>query len=137
MREISNAKQAARPLNFTLAIATLIFGYSARKYGAFLPEFVAAYAPDALWALLVFFLIAVAKPRWPAPKIGGIALIFAYGIELSQLYQAPWLNAIRATKIGALILGHGFLWSDLICYAVGIGFGVWLESLILQQEKSS
>lgn len=135
MREISSAKNAPRALYCVLAIATLISGYSARKYGAFLPEFVASYAPDALWALLMFLLIAAAKPTWAASKIGGSALFFAYAIEISQLYQAPWLNGLRATTIGALILGHGFLWNDLIRYAVGIGIGVLLESLILPPEK--
>ncbi|WP_379134752.1 DUF2809 domain-containing protein [Paenibacillus sp. sgz500958] len=31
-----------------------------------------------------------------------------------------WINSIRATFPGGLILGHGFLWSDLLRYAVGI-----------------
>ncbi len=39
--------------------------------------------------------------------------------ETLQLYQAPWIQAIRHTKIGGLLLGFGFLWSDIICYFIG------------------
>ncbi|MEN8216136.1 MAG: DUF2809 domain-containing protein, partial [Pseudomonadota bacterium] len=27
-------------------------------------------------------------------------------------------------RLGALVLGHGFLWSDLVCYSVGVAMGV-------------
>ncbi|WP_347030238.1 DUF2809 domain-containing protein, partial [Bacteroides intestinalis] len=45
--------------------------------------------------------------------------LFSYCIEISQLYQADWANIVRSTTLGALIFGHGFLWSDMICYTVG------------------
>ena len=46
---------------------------------------------------------------------------------MSQLYHAPWIDSIRHTTLGGLILGYGFLWSDLACYAVGVGLGVVIE----------
>ena len=48
-------------------------------------------------------------------------------VELSQLYHAPWIDSIRHTTIGGLILGFGFLWSDLACYSLGVGLGVLIE----------
>ena len=45
--------------------------------------------------------------------------MFFYGIELSQLYHALWIDAIRNTTLGGLIIGFGFLWSDLVCYTIG------------------
>ncbi len=60
-------------------------------------------------------------------KIGIGALSFAYLIEVSQLYQANWIVAIRNTTLGSLVLGHGFLWSDLVCYTVGIGLAFLLD----------
>ena len=55
------------------------------------------------------------------------ALLFSYCIEISQLYQAGWINAIRGTTLGALVLGHGFLWSDMVCYTVGVGLAVLID----------
>jgi len=50
-------------------------------------------------------------------------------VELSQLYHAPWIDPIRRTTLGGLVLGFGFLWSDLACYAAGGGLGVLIEML--------
>ncbi len=49
-----------------------------------------------------------------------LSMIFSFTIEFSQLYQAGWINDIRSTLLGALILGKGFLGIDLIRYTVGI-----------------
>ena len=63
-----------------------------------------------------------------------IALAFCFVIELSQLYQAPWLNAIRQTTLGGLILGFGFLWSDLLGYCVGVFVAYLLDN---QNQKKT
>ena len=65
----------------------------------------------------------------------GIALAFSYLIEVSQLYHAPWIDAIRATTLGALVLGFGFLWSDIACYTVGIILGIVVDSLLGWSQK--
>ncbi len=55
--------------------------------------------------------------------------MFCFAVEFSQLYQAEWIIMIRQTKIGGLILGYGFLWSDLLCYAAGVSAGIIIEIL--------
>jgi glycopeptide antibiotics resistance protein len=72
---------------------------------------------------LVFLLVLGLRPHLPTHRAFAIALTLSYAIELSQLYQAAWINGIRDTRLGGLLLGHGFLWSDLLCYTVGITFG--------------
>ena len=39
--------------------------------------------------------------------------------EFSQLSNAAILVAIRQTYAGRLLFGVGFLWSYLVCYAIG------------------
>jgi hypothetical protein len=56
-----------------------------------------------------------------------LALSFSVLIEMSQIYHAPWIDSIRHTTLGGLVLGYGFLWGDLACYAVGIGLGLVIE----------
>jgi hypothetical protein len=58
-------------------------------------------------------------PRKSSLRIAIYSILFCYLIELTQLSQASWLNQIRSYKIGALVLGHGFLWSDIISYTLG------------------
>lgn len=52
---------------------------------------------------------------------------FSLGVldEVSQLYHGPIAVAIRSTYLGRLMFGVGFLWSDIICYAIGTGIG-WI-----------
>ncbi|MCA9246989.1 MAG: DUF2809 domain-containing protein [Planctomycetales bacterium] len=108
----------------TLVLLALIpLGMSTRRYPGFYPDFFAEFGGDTLWATLVTLLFALAAPKASQLVIALAAWFFALFIELSQLYHAPWIDAIRSTTPGALVLGFDFLWSDLACYTVGIGLG--------------
>lgn len=91
------------------------------------PDWMARYAGDALWATMVFWWLALLAPRARTWALGAAAFGIAVTVEISQLVHAPWLDALRATRVGALVLGQGFLWSDLACYAVGAGLAALLD----------
>jgi hypothetical protein len=103
-------------------------GLGSRLYASYLPLFIASYAGDTLWALQVFLTVGFLFPSQPTIKVALIALIFAFFIEVTQLYHAPWIDEIRHYPLVGLILGYDFLWSDLLCYGVGVIFGVIAES---------
>ena len=84
-----------------------------------MPKLVAVYGGDTLWGVMLYFLICALRPKGVGVQNLVIALIISYSVETSQLYQADWILNIRATKAGGLLLGHGFLISDLVCYTVG------------------
>ncbi|MCB8937887.1 MAG: DUF2809 domain-containing protein [Ardenticatenaceae bacterium] len=92
-----------------------------------MPQFVLLYVGDGIWALLVFWLACFFKPAWPLKYRVMAALAFTYAIEFSQFYQADWINQIRHTTLGALVLGFTFLPSDLVAYTIGIAFGAVLD----------
>lgn len=121
-----------RIVYFLLITATIVLGLASRHYSTVLPQWVHAYLGDVLWALMVFLMLGFIFRRKDSRWIAIMALVFSYGIELSQLYHAPWIDALRANKLGGLILGFGFLWSDLICYTVGVGFGYIIETVVEQ-----
>jgi len=61
---------------------------------------------------------------WSADCRAGSDLVgFRFFVEISQLYHTPWIDSIRQTTLGGLVLGFGFLWTDLIWYSVGIAIG--------------
>lgn len=93
------------------------------------PYFVKAYVGDILWAVAAFLFIGFLAPKMSTRRAAMFAAAFSVLIELSQLYHAPWLDGLRRTRIGALALGRGFLWSDLACYAAGVICGVLIEMI--------
>jgi hypothetical protein len=90
----------------------------------------AEYAGDTLWALMLFLLVCTLLAGRPVLVRAAISLALAFLVEISQLYHAPWIDAIRQTTLGGLVLGFGFLWTGLVCYSVGIALGVVTESVI-------
>ncbi len=117
---------ASRPrISRTIAIAFVVAAglLSRSSLAAHLPEFVETYAGDTLWALALFLGLGLLLPRTPTITLAIAALVIAFGIELSQLYQAPWISSLRGTDLGALILGFGFKWTDLVCYTCGVALG--------------
>ncbi|WP_404330387.1 DUF2809 domain-containing protein [Mesobacillus maritimus] len=112
---------------FAAVVLSILLGLASRRYGEFLPVFVADNAGDMLWAMMVYFgLRFLLVHKRPTHSIW-LSIIFCYGIELSQLYQAEWINFIRSTALGALVLGKGFLMVDLVRYTVGIIIATLLD----------
>jgi hypothetical protein len=117
----------SRPLYLALAAGTVALGLASRRFRSALPAFAGAYAGDVLWAAMVYLLIAAVWNRAPIRHVAAAAAIFSLAIELGQLYHAPWIDAVRDTRLGGLVLGFGFLWSDLVCYAAGIALAFALD----------
>ena len=111
-----------------LILAVILLGLASRSYSPPLPPAVKEYAGDALWALAAYLAVAFLFPRLPVKSVAAAAGLFSLAVEVSQFYHAPWIDNIRRMRIGGLVLGYGFLWSDLVCYGVGIGVGVLAES---------
>ena len=109
----------------------MLLGLLSRTSALDLPRFVHLYVGDFLWAMMVYWGVCLVGYRWSFYRQIIAALLFAYCIEGSQLYQADWINALRHTRIGGLILGFGFQWSDLVAYTLGILVGAYLNRMLL------
>jgi hypothetical protein len=82
---------------------------------------------DALWAAMIFWLIGAAFPRVRIASRGAAAYGICVTVECSQMIRAGWLDAIRTTQIGQLVLGSGFDSRDLAAYAAGVLAAVIIE----------
>lgn len=105
----------------------MIIGLSSRKYREHLPHFVAEYVGDTLWALMLFLVVSSLLASRSIAVRAAIALALAFLVEIGQLYHAPWIESIRQTTLGGLVPGFAFLWTDLVCCAVGIALGAIVE----------
>jgi hypothetical protein len=111
-----------------LVIGVIGLGLASRKYPWLFPALLGKYPGDALWALMmVFFGWAWVAPGAPTRALAFLGLATSGLVEFSQLYQAPWINAIRSTTAGHLVLGSTFSWLDLLAYAVGVAVGVAMD----------
>lgn len=109
---------------FILVVLTILMGLLSRHYSA-IPLFIG----DVLWALMVYFIMRFIFVK-PGIKPAVIcSLLFCYAIEFSQLYKAPWIDSLRNTLFGKLVLGNTFLWGDLLSYTIGITIGILIDRL--------
>jgi hypothetical protein len=114
----------------------IVAGLGSRsEWASCLPAFLATYAGDTLWALLVFLCLGFVFTTQSSLRLALAALVISFSVEFSQLYQAEWIEAIRATRAGELLLGAGFKSSDLLCYTAGILMGVTGERLAVWYRK--
>jgi len=114
-----------RKIYLGLIIVTVILGLLSRT--SITPKFIYPYVGDFLYALMFFFIVGFLFPNMKPLKAALTSISICYAIELLQLYQAEWINNIRSNRLGGLILGFGFLWSDIISYTLGGLTGFLLE----------
>jgi hypothetical protein len=109
------------------AALTIAVGLASRSYHAYLPWWLAKNAGDALYATMVVFGTGFLAPRASTARVALAATAFCFAIELSQLYRAPWIDSVRETTPGRLVLGQGFHAFDLVCYVIGAALGASLD----------
>ena len=114
-----------RKIYFLLICSTIILGLLSRK--ALPPNLLDPYLGDFLYALMFFFIVGFLFPKMTTLKVAISSILICYSIELLQLCVADWLNHLKSYKLGGLILGYGFLWSDMLSYTFGGAFGYLLE----------
>jgi hypothetical protein len=119
-----------RILYFSLYLAIIPMGLATRKMPQLFHPWIAEYGGDTLWAAMFVFLFRAIWPRPPLWKVAVGTSLFATAIEISQLYHAPWIDTIRKTFLGSMLLGFGFLWSDLGCYFAGVVLGCLVGCLV-------
>ena len=105
-----------------LIITTIIIGLLSRHF-SFIPLFIG----DILWSTMVYFICRFLFINKKIKFVVLISVLFCFGIEFNQLYKSPWIDNLRHTLFGRLVLGETFLWGDLLSYMVGIALGVLIE----------
>jgi hypothetical protein len=88
---------------------------------------------DALWAMMIVWWMGVAAPRLRLRTRGMAALAICVAVELSQRYHTPFLDALRRTRPGHLVLGSGYDPRDLLAYALGVVAAVVVAQLTAER----
>ena len=77
------------------------------------------------YVILFMALVALIWPRLAQGWVALGVLVATCLLEVLQLWQPAWLQAVRATLPGRLVLGSTFSPSDFWYYLIGAGLG-WL-----------
>lgn len=86
---------------------------------------------DALWASMMVWWVSVVAPGAPLLMRGALALSISFAVEASQLYRAGWIDALRRTLAGHLVLGNGFDPRDLLAYTGGVLAAMCIAHLLI------
>src|SRR5215471_5200372 len=108
-----------RLVYFLLLIFCIWLAFATRLHGNWFWPLIAKYGGDTIWAGQFLFFLRILFIRTPLILLAITNFCLGVLVEVSQLYHAPWIDDIRSTVIGEALLGLGFLWSDIICYAIG------------------
>ncbi len=100
-----------------------------------MPGLVVLYAGDVLWGSMFFVLGAWLRPGAAPLRVWLAMTAVVEAIEFSQLYQAPWARALRDTRLGGLLLGHVFLWSDVGCVVLGTSVAALVDALCFARDQ--
>lgn len=128
-----------RPASLSAALitGTTASGLAVRKLPIGLPQAIVKHGGSILWALLIYWVISALRPMWTPRQSGVFAVVITTTVELSQLYHAPALDALRETTFGALMLGRVFSPWDVISYAAAVVFGVTIDQAIRDKSSAS
>jgi hypothetical protein len=90
---------------------------------------------DALWAAMIAWWLGALVPSARLAVRSAAALAVCFAVETSQLYHAPFIDSIRHTFAGHLLLGSGFDPRDFAAYAVGVVGAVLLELALVSRSR--
>jgi hypothetical protein len=127
----------ARASYIALALATIAVGLLVHLHGAALGAVARDVLGDALWAAMIVWWVSALAPRARLLARSAAAYGICVVVEVSQLYHAPTLDAIRATRLGQLTLGSGFDTRDLAAYALGVLAAALLDGMIARRYASA
>ncbi|MFP5040059.1 DUF2809 domain-containing protein [Parasediminibacterium sp. JCM 36343] len=108
-----------------LALAT-------RSHHEWFPHIVVVYGGDIIWAGMFVFFLRIFFPKATLWKLALVNYALGVADEFSQLNHSSLMVYIRSNYYGRLMFGVGFLWSDIVCYAIGTLIG-WAIVAILEK----
>ena len=124
-----------RLLQVGATVAVIALGLASRAFPQFVPAALGKYPGDALWAMMIVFALGIIATRMRTWQLASWSLLICFAVEFGQLYQAPWIVALRAHPLGHLVLGSAFGWVDLIAYTAGVAIAALVDKAALFKRR--
>jgi hypothetical protein len=121
---------------FNLFIAIIIIiplGLVSKFYKGPLDQWLNNYSGGVFYEIFWILLVIFINPKIP-PRLAAILVFMITALlEFLQLWHPPFLEAIRATLIGRLLIGTTFDWWDFPHYMLGCTI-TWLGLKMLKNK---
>ena len=98
-------------------------------------RFIRPYGGDILVTLLICCVIRVILPQKYRLPIGGGVLAFAILVEVGQYFGLVYLLGLGHIEFFRILMGTGFSWWDMVCYAAGCVLFVAGDALLPSYKK--
>lgn len=118
-----------------LAGVSVLSGFWLR-FHAPVPAWLSDAAGGIAYVLFFVLVFGAFKPDTPARTVALAVVFVTCCLETLQLWHPAWLEAIRATLPGRLLLGTTFEWMDFPPYFLGAAFGWALLKFFKPRRKS-
>ena len=118
---------------FAIAAFVLVLGYWLRFYGP-APLMLQDMAGGTAYVLFWILILTALKPNFAALRLTALVLLTTCVLEVLQLWHPAWLEAIRRTLPGRLLLGTTFEWLDFPPYFAGASAG-WILLRLLNPHR--
>lgn len=116
-------------------VVTIAAGLLVHLRGGMLGAAMQDVAGDALWATMMAWWVALLFPQVSLTSRAVVAYAICVAVEVSQLVHTSWLDAVRDTSLGHLVLGSDFDARDLVAYAAGVVVALLLERVVLARRS--
>lgn len=117
-----------------LLLLTVPAGLAWRMVPLGLSPFWFKYGGSALWAMALYWLIAVCLPGLSAAGLGCLAAAVAAVVEFSRLWRVPAVDAFRLTLAGRLLLGRYFSLKNIAAYWMAISLAALLDRWLVRRS---
>jgi hypothetical protein len=119
---------------FLLLAVLAVIGYWLRFYAPIDPEW-RDYSGGAAYVIFWILAYAFIRPTASALPVALTVFLITCCLEFLQLWHPTWLEAIRRTWPGRLVLGTTFQWSDFPPYMVGALIGFAAMRILTPRQK--
>ena len=107
-------------LRIGYAVASLVILIAEALIALYVRDaFIRPYGGDILVTLLICCMIRVVLPQGYRLPIAGGVLLFAVLVEIGQYFGLVYLLGLGHIAFFRILIGTGFSWWDMVCYAVG------------------
>jgi hypothetical protein len=115
-----------------ILLLTIPLGLAVRMAPLRLSAFVYKYGGSALWAMALYWFVAVWMPQRSITAVGAAAAAGAAILEFSRLWHTVATDAFRNTLAGRILLGRYFSLKNIAAYWLAIGLAALLDEWIIR-----